>query len=113
MSAEKRLQKILNRANKGTGNTTEATDSRGEIQEALTASGKGNLVRRGKRLYEKINKGSGILMTSPLNKGDRTGDRVSWKYGDGTYSGTCINGSCSRARTENGKVKYLPKNKKK
>ena len=112
MSAEKRLQRILNRANKGTGNTTEATDNRDEIQEALTASGKGNLVRRGKRLYEKMNKGSGILMTSPLNK-DRTGDRVSWKYGDGTYSGTCINASCSRARTENGKVKYLPKNKKK
>jgi len=42
----------------------------------------------------------------------RKGKRVSWKYGDGTYSGTCINDSCSRARTENGKVKYLPKNKK-
>jgi hypothetical protein len=42
----------------------------------------------------------------------RKGDRVSWKYGDGTYSGTCINDSCSQARTENGKIKYLPKNKK-
>ena len=111
MSAEKRLQRILNRANKGTGNTTEATDSRDEIQEALTSSSKGNLVRRGKRLYEKINKGSGILMTSPLNKGDRTGDSVSWKYGKGTYSGTCLNASCSRARTKNGKVKILPKNR--
>jgi len=39
-------------------------------------------------------------------------DRVSWKYGKGTYSGTCINDSCSRARTENGKVKILPKNRK-
>ena len=28
----------------------------------------------------------------------RKGKRVSWKYGDGTYSGTCINDSCSRAR---------------
>ena len=28
MGAEKRLQRILNRANKGTGNTTEATDNR-------------------------------------------------------------------------------------
>ena len=68
MSAEKRLQRVLNRANKGTDNTTEATDNRDEIQEALTASGKGNLVRRGKRLYEKINKGSGILMTSPFKQ---------------------------------------------
>jgi|TARA_R110000824_G_scaffold13900_1_gene59823 hypothetical protein len=42
----------------------------------------------------------------------RKGKRVSWKYGKGTYSGTCINDSCSRARTENGKVKFLPKNKK-
>ena len=44
MSAEKRLQRILNRANKGTGNTTEDTDSRSEIQEALTASGKSKLL---------------------------------------------------------------------
>jgi len=50
-------------------------------------------------------------MSSPLNKGDRTGDSVSWKYGKGTYSGTCLNASCSRARTKNGKVKILPKNR--
>jgi len=112
MSAEKRLQRLLNKANKKTGNTTEATDNREEISDALVSSGKGRLVRKGKRLYERMNKGSGILMISPLNK-DRTGESVSWKYGDGTYSGTCINASCSRARTENGKVKYLPKNKKK
>jgi len=69
MGAEKRLQRVLNKANKGTGNTTEATDNRDEIQEALTASGKGNLVRRGKRLYEKMNKGKGITMVSPLEVG--------------------------------------------
>jgi hypothetical protein len=50
-------------------------------------------------------------MTTPLNKKDRTGDSVSWKYGKGTYSGTCLNASCSRARTKNGKVKVLPKNR--
>ena len=54
---------------------------------------------------------SPLSKKSPLKK-SRKGDRVSWKYGDGTYSGTCINDSCSRARTENGKIKYLPKNKK-
>ena len=80
MSAEKRLQRILNRANKGTGNTTEATDNRDEIQEALTASGKGNLVRRGKRLYEKMNKGKGITMVSPLSKEVRDHTNTScWK----------------------------------
>ena len=67
MGAKKRLQKLLDKANKGTGNTTEATDNRDEIQEALVSSGKGNLVKRGKRLYERMNKGSGIKMVSPLN----------------------------------------------
>mgnify|MGYP003126793150 CR=1 FL=1 len=67
MGAKKRLQKLLDKANKGTGNTTEATDNRDEIQEALVSSGKGNLVKRGKRLYEKMNKGSGIKMESPLD----------------------------------------------
>ena len=69
MGAKKRLQKLLDKANKGTGNTTEATDNRDEIQEALVSSGKGNLVKRGKRLYEKMNKGSGIKMVSPLDVG--------------------------------------------
>ena len=55
--------------------------------------------------------GAPTKMNSPLNKGDRTGDSVSWKYGKGTYSGTCLNASCSRARTKNGKVKVLPKNR--
>ena len=55
--------------------------------------------------------GSPAKMSSPLNKGDRTGDSVSWKYGKGTYSGTCLNASCSRARTKNGKVKILPQNR--
>ena len=50
-------------------------------------------------------------MTSPVKRKDRTGDSVSWKYGKGTYSGTCLNASCSRARTKNDKVKILPKNR--
>tara|TARA_R110000782_G_scaffold5631_1_gene19456 strand:+ start:108 stop:389 length:282 start_codon:yes stop_codon:yes gene_type:complete len=69
MGAEKRLQKLLDKANKGTGNTTEATDGREEISDALVGSGKGRLVRKGKKLYDRMNKGSGIKMTSPLDKG--------------------------------------------
>mgnify|MGYP000365383640 FL=1 len=60
MGAEKRLQRKLDRANKGTGNTTEATDSREEIVDVLG--------KKGGRLYDKINKGSGIKMISPLDK---------------------------------------------
>jgi len=40
---------------------------------------------------------------------------VSWKYGDGTYSGELIpskeTSTHRYARTENGKIKSLPKNK--
>jgi hypothetical protein len=40
---------------------------------------------------------------------------VSWKYGDGTYSGTLIPSMETKthryARTHNGKIKSLPKNK--
>ena len=67
MGAEKKLQKLLDKANKGTGNTTEATDGRGEISDALVDSGKARLVKKGKRLYDRMNKGSGIKMVSPLN----------------------------------------------
>ena len=42
--------------------------------------------------------------------------RVTWKYGDGTYSGELIpskeTSTYRYARTENGKIKALPKNKK-
>ena len=60
MGAKKRLQRKLDRANKGTGNTTEATDNKEEIVDVLG--------KKGGRLYDKINKGSGIKMISPLDK---------------------------------------------
>ena len=47
---------------------------------------------------------------SPMKK------TVSWKYGSGTYSGTLIPSMETEthryARTHNGKIKSLPKNKK-
>ena len=54
MSAEKRLQKLLNKANKGTGNTTEATDGREEISDALVSHGDSKKMIKGKRLYDKM-----------------------------------------------------------
>ncbi len=48
MSKTKRLQKKLDEANKGTGNTTEATDSREEIVDVLG--------KKGGKLYDRINR---------------------------------------------------------
>ena len=79
MGAEKRLQKVLDKANKNTGNTTEATDNREEISDALVSSGKGRLVRKGKKLYDKMNKGTGIKMVSPLDfKGANSSNSSCW-----------------------------------
>ena len=79
MGAEKRLQKVLDKANKNTGNTTEATDNREEISDALVSSGKGRLVRKGKKLYDKMNKGTGIKMVSPLDfKGANSSNATCW-----------------------------------
>jgi|TARA_B110000977_G_scaffold58013_1_gene78871 hypothetical protein len=79
MGAEKRLQKVLDKANKNTGNTTEATDNREEISDALVSSGKGRLVRKGKKLYDKMNKGTGIKMVSPLDfKGANSSNSTCW-----------------------------------
>ena len=80
MGAEKRLQRKLNRMGKKKGNTVEIEDGSIEVYDFLNDNGTEGQKRRATRLYEKINKGSGILMTSPLNKGDRTGDSVSLKY---------------------------------
>jgi hypothetical protein len=48
-------------------------------------------------------------VTTPLNQ------KVSWKYGKGTYSGDLIpsmeTSTHRYARTHNGKIKSLPKNK--
>jgi hypothetical protein len=79
MGAEKRLQKVLDKANKNTGNTTEATDGREEISDALVGSGKGRLVRKGKKLYDKMNKGTGIKMVSPLDfEGANSSNSTCW-----------------------------------
>jgi hypothetical protein len=79
MGAEKRLQKVLDKANKNTGNTTEATDGREEISDALVSSGKSRLVRKGKKLYDKMNKGTGIKMVSPLDfEGANSSNSTCW-----------------------------------
>ncbi len=51
-----------------------------------------------------------------MAKKGRTGKKVCWEYGKGKYCGTLIPSKETKthryARTENGKIKSLPKNKK-
>ena len=51
-----------------------------------------------------------------MAKKGRTGKKVCWEYGKGKYCGTLIaskeTSTHRYARTENGKIKSLPKNKK-
>jgi|TARA_R110000787_G_scaffold178535_1_gene290348 hypothetical protein len=50
-----------------------------------------------------------------MAKKGRTGKKVCWQYGGGKYCGTLIaskeTATHRYARTENGKIKSLPKNK--
>ena len=69
MGAEKRLQRKLNRMGKKKGNTVEIEDGSIEVYDFLNDNGTEGQKRRATRLYEKINKGQGITMVSPLDKG--------------------------------------------
>ena len=69
-----------------------------ELRNAVKAHGK---------QAETIEKHIDDMEDSPMEK------TVSWKYGDGTYSGTLIDSMETDthrfARTHNGKIKKLPK----
>ena len=54
MGAEKRLQKLLDKANKGTGITTEATDSREEINDVAMATKNSKKIRKMEKLKTKV-----------------------------------------------------------
>ena len=78
---------------------------------------KGDVIsQKGKKIVSTPDLGVGrksalnmLGVTTPLNK------KVSWKYGKGTYSGDLIpsmeTSTHRYARTHNGKIKSLPKNK--
>jgi len=67
MSKEKRLQRKLDRMGKKSGNTASVEDGKQEVSEFIEDNGTKGQKRRATRLYEKMNKGSGIKMVSPLN----------------------------------------------
>ena len=69
MSAEKRLQRKLNRMGKKKGNSVDVNDGEVEVTEFIQDHGTKGQKRRATRLYDKINKGKGITMVSPLDVG--------------------------------------------
>ena len=69
MSKEKRLQRKLDRMGKESGNTVSVDDGMPEVSEFIEDNGTKGQKRRATRLYDKINKGSGIKMVSPLDVG--------------------------------------------
>jgi len=69
MGAEKRLQRKLNRMGKKKGNTVDINDGEMEVTEFIQDHGTKGQKHRATRLYDKINKGKGITMVSPLDVG--------------------------------------------
>jgi len=67
MSKEKRLQRKLDRMGKKSGNTASVEDGKQEVSEFIEDNGTKGQKRRATKLYDKINKGSGIKMKSPLD----------------------------------------------
>lgn len=126
--SNKKLQKILDETAKIGGHTTEVNEGYQEIKEKMTDNlSTGNVPvadlnkasklmieahKLAKKLPDAPQRKSALNMlgvTTPLNK------KVSWKYGKGTYSGDLIpsmeTSTHRYARTHNGKIKSLPKNK--
>ena len=79
------------------------------------------MLRKIQKVYLKIKKRTlqvyinQFLKNKQMAKKGRTGKKVCWEYGNGKYCGTLIPSKETKthryARTENGKIKSLPKNK--
>ena len=79
MSKEKRLQRKLDRMGKESGNTVSVDDGMPEVPEFIEDNGTKGQKRRATKLYDKINKGSGIKMKSPaLFKGANSSNSTCW-----------------------------------
>ena len=79
MSKEKRLQRKLNRMGKKKGNTVDVEDGKLEVNEFIQDHGTKGQKRRATKLYDKINKGLGIKMVSPLGfKGANSKNSKCW-----------------------------------
>mgnify|MGYP003111156346 FL=1 len=99
MGAEKRLQRLLNKANEGTGNTTNALDNRDEINDVAMSTGDGELIYKMEKLKTKVDaKNAAPQMATPLYK-----KMTCWKG----YVAKGKKKSPSGKKTKGGKVKMV------
>mgnify|MGYP003148374011 CR=1 FL=1 len=98
MGAEKRLQRLLNKANKGTGNTTEALDNREEVNDVAMSTGSGRMINKMEKLKSKVDaKNAAPKMTySPF-------EMKCWKG----YTAKGKKKSPSGKKTKSGKTKMV------
>ncbi len=54
MGAEKRLQRLLDKANKGSGNTTDALDNRDEVNDVAISTKNSKKIRKMEKLKTKV-----------------------------------------------------------
>ena len=100
MGAEKRLQRLLDKANEGTGNTTNALDNRDEINDVAMSTGDGELIYKMEKLKTKVDAKNNAApqMTTPLYK-----KMTCWKG----YVAKGKKKSPSGKKTKGGKVKMV------
>ena len=99
MGAEKRLQRLLDKANEGTGNTTNALDNRDEINDVAMSTGDGELIYKMEKLKAKVDaKNAAPQMATPLYK-----KMTCWKG----YVAKGKKKSPSGKKTKGGKVKMV------
>ena len=100
MGAEKRLQRLLDKANEGTGNTTNALDNRDEINDVAMSTGDGELIYKMEKLKAKVDAKNNAApqMATPLYK-----KMTCWKG----YVAKGKKKSPSGKKTKGGKVKMV------
>ena len=100
MGAEKRLQRLLDKANEGTGNTTNALDNRDEINDVAMSTGDGELIYKMEKLKTKVDAKNNAApqMVTPLYK-----KMTCWKG----YVAKGKKKSPSGKKTKGGKVKMV------
>tara|TARA_R110002124_G_C8537035_1_gene477924 strand:- start:44 stop:361 length:318 start_codon:yes stop_codon:yes gene_type:complete len=99
MGAQKRLQRLLDKANKDSGNTTEALDSRDEVNDVAMSTGDGRMINKMEKLKTKVDaQNAAPKMITPLYK-----KMTCWKG----YVAKGKKKSPSGKRTKSGKIKMV------
>ena len=99
MGAQKRLQRLLDKANKGSDNTTEALDNRDEVNDVAMSTGDGRMINKMEKLKTKVDaQNAAPKMVTPLYK-----KMTCWKG----YVAKGKKKSPSGKRTKSGKIKMV------